>query len=285
MKGAVITGAASGIGLALAKQLIDEGYKVLMSDIHKDRLEEEAAALGPNALTYAGDIAHPHEVANLAQKALLALDPIELVFANAGVGTGAPLVDATPDQFDLIFGVNVKGAWLTAQVFIKHWLETGQAGRVCITGSEHSLGFQHAGAGLYTGSKHAILGIADVLNRETPDEISISVLCPGLVATGIADQSHIDGVPKRQGAAAQFGDELMKRGMPPEEVAAKAISGPRAGEFMIVTHAVSRDGAAERWTTIDQAFSTQAPLTDEAEKYRISKVIDEVRAALAKPQI
>ncbi len=284
MRGAVVTGAASGIGLALSKQLIADGYKVLMSDIHAGPLKAEAEALGPNASTFVGDIAQPHEVANLAQKALLGLDQIDLVFANAGVGGATPLVDAPPEQFDLIFGVNVKGAWLTAQVFIKHWLQTGQRGRVCITGSEHSLGFQHTGAGLYTGSKHAIFGIADVLNRETPDTITVSVLCPGLVATGINNQSHIDGTPKQSAAEVAFGNEVMARGMPPQEVAEKAIAGTLCGDFMIVTHAVSKDGADDRIAIIERAFAAQAPPDDGTEKYRVDHVVDQVRAALASRQ-
>ncbi len=277
-KSAVVTGAASGIGLGMAQLLIQDGYKVLLTDINGDALDAAVAELGENASALQGDIADPALIEALAAQAFDTFGSVDLVFANAGVSTGASLLKATPAQFDLIFGVNTKGAWLTAKAFANRWQETGASGRICITGSEHSLGFQHAGVGLYTASKHAILGLGDVLRRELPDTISLSVFCPGIVATNIYDQSHIEGVAEIPASAKAYGAAIMARGMSPQSVARKAIDGTLRGDFLILTHAVARDGAQERWQAIDTAFATQAPPDDTTEQYRTAKIVADVRA-------
>lgn len=276
---AVVTGASSGIGLALSERLLKDGYRVMMMDIHAERLAAVAEKLGAKAATFSGDIADPAICRALADFAYDTFGSVDLVFANAGLGINAPLVDATPEQFDTTFGVNTKGAWLTAQAFVRRWLDADESGRICITGSEHSIGFQHAGNGLYTASKHAVLGLADVLRHELPDTISVSVLCPGLVATNIFDAAHVPGVPQRSERTLAFSKAVMDRGMAPEEVARHTIAMTLKGEFLIFTHAVARAAAEQRWREIDQAFAEQAPPSDDDEKYDVNKVVAEVRRA------
>lgn len=221
------------------------------------------------------DLASPHNVANLAQQALFRFETVDLVFANAGIGAPGGLTKASPELFDAVFNINVKSQWLTAQVFARHWIDTEQAGRICLTASEHSLGYQHAGAGLYTASKHAILGLADVWRHELPDSISISVLCPGIVKTGFFDQSHVDGAPKPRPEARAFSEQVMAHGMSPIDVAEATIDGTLDGEFLIVTHRVARQAALARWQDIDAAYSRQVP-NDDAADYGVSSIIAKV---------
>ena len=101
MAAAVVTGAASGIGRAIATALIAEGWHVLLTDIHTERLQKTVADLGDNAIGLQGDIAAPDMAKTLADKAFSAFGAVDMVFANAGLGINAPLLDATPDQFDL----------------------------------------------------------------------------------------------------------------------------------------------------------------------------------------
>lgn len=280
MKGAaIVTGAASGIGRAIAAQLIGEGYNVLITDIHAKRLHKTATTLGSNALALVGDIADPAFTTALANAAFEAFGQVDMVFANAGLGINAPLLDATPDQFDLTFGVNTKGAWLTVQAVARRWVADGTSGKICITGSEHSLGFQHAGNGLYTASKHAVLGLADVLRHELPDTISISLLCPGLVDTGIYDASHIPGAPDLPAHSKAFGAAVMAEGMPPSEVASRAIAGTRRGDFLIVTHAASSPPTVRRAQEVADAFATQAPAGSDDADYDVISVMKRVRSA------
>lgn len=275
---AIVTGASSGIGLALAQALVADGYRVMMADIHEARLKQAAAPLGSAVEILAGDIADPSITTSLAEQAFACFGTVDLVFANAGIGMNAPLLKARPEQFDRVFDINVKGAWLTAQAVAQHWVKTGAKGRICITGSEHSLGYQHAHSGLYTASKHAVLGLADVWRHELPDTISISVLCPGLVATQIYDTRHVPGTRTPSPDALAFGEQMMGRGMAPEQVARQAIDGTLAGEFLIVTHSVSRPGAEQRWQEIERAFDEQAPATGAHDKYDVETIMAELLA-------
>ncbi len=117
---------------------------------------------------------------------------MDLIFANADVITNAPLLETTPEAFDWRFAVNVSGVWAIARAFLPKLIPEGRLGHLMITASEFALGFQSAAAGVYTSTKHAVLGLAESLRAETPDSIGVSVLCPGLVAT-------------LQNAAAQYG--------------------------------------------------------------------------------
>ena len=276
---ALVTGAASGIGRCLATQLVEDGYTVLINDIRVSRLDEVSEELGTRAIPFTGDLAKLETIDALVDKAFDRMKTVDLVFANAGISAAAPLLQATPKQFELNFAVNTRAPWLLAQKFAKRWISRGLGGRICITASEHSLGFQHAGNGLYTGSKQAILGIADVMRHELPENISLSVLCPGLVATGIYDHSHIDGVDAPSEKSRAFMENVMKRGMSPAVVARKAIAGTLNGDFLIVTHAVAKEGAERRWQEIDQAFETQAPRDDTSDRYRVTSVIEAVKKA------
>lgn len=279
MGAAVVTGAASGIGRAIATALIAEGWHVLLTDIHAQRLSDTVARLGERAIGLQGDIAAPEMAQKLADTAYKAFGEIDMVFANAGLGINAPLLEATPDQFDLTFGVNTKAAWLTVQAFAKHWVENGLSGQICITGSEHSLGFQHAGNGLYTASKHAVLGLADVLRHELPETITVSVLCPGLVNTGIYDVRHIPGAPDLPPQSKAFSAAVMARGMDAAEVAKRAIEGTRRGDFLIVTHAASQPPTVRRAQEVADAYAAQAPEGSDAADYDVTSVIKSVQDA------
>ncbi|MEL6830125.1 MAG: SDR family oxidoreductase [Pseudomonadota bacterium] len=274
---AVVTGAASGIGRAIAEGLASRGYQLVLCDVDREGLNELGDALETESSIFVANLASPHNIANLAQQTLFRFGKADLVFANAGVGAPGRLTKASPDLFDTVFDINVKSQWLTGQVFARHWIDQGQAGRICLTASEHSLGFQHAGAGLYTASKHAILGLADVWRHELPDSISLSVLCPGIVKTGFFDQSQVEGAPKPGQEARAVSERVMAHGMSPFEVAEAAIRGTLNGDFLIVTHRVARDGALKRWQDIEAAYEAQVPSDGEDDdKYRVSSIIAKV---------
>ena len=280
-KTAVVTGAASGIGRAIAEGLANRGYQLVICDVDRDGLTELEERLPTEVSTFVANLASPHSVANLAQQALFRFGGADLVFANAGIGAPAGLTKATPDLFDTVFNINVKSQWLTGQVFARHWIEAGESGQICLTASEPSLGFQHAGAGLYTASKHAILGLADVWRHELPDSISLSVLCPGIVKTGFFDQSQVDGAPKPRPEARAVAERVMAHGMSPYEVAEAAIEGTLRGDFLIVTHRVARAGALKRWQDIEAAYDAQVPASeDDASAYRVSDIISKVTSEL-----
>jgi NAD(P)-dependent dehydrogenase (short-subunit alcohol dehydrogenase family) len=270
-KNAVLTGGASGMGLEMARYIVERGGKVMIADMDRDALKLAASELGEAVFTYETDVAREADIEAMADDAFEKLGNVDLVFANAGLQFDAPLLKATAHEFDLQYGANVKGSWMTAKAFANRWIERNEQGRVCFTGSEHSLGFQHAGAGLYTGTKHAILGLADVMRREMPETVGISVFCPGLVNTGFYASREKAGLEEDE-EALRDGEKLMSRGMPASKAAGAAVEGAIMGEWLIVTHAVAREGAKERWDEIEDAFKRQAPPGSDDANYKVTEL-------------
>lgn len=278
-KRAVVTGAASGIGRALAAELIERGASVLLADINEAPLAEAATALGNKASWQVCDIADHAQVEALAATAQERMGGCDLVFANAGVIASGRLTRMTPAEVDWILGVNIRGAWSTAAVFSALMAAQESGGHLVLTGSEHSLGFQHAGAGIYTASKHAVLGLAEVFRAEAPANLKVSVLCPGLVGTALGSGPRPADLPQppRATAASQM---IQARGMTSGEVARRALDGVALGAFYIVTHPHTIRAAETRFHEIEQAFAEQAPWFEGAEKWDVNTVMAEVAAEL-----
>ncbi len=277
---AVITGGASGIGRALADDLVARGAAVMIVDIDGDRARAVAAELGPDVLAAQCDVADHAAVEALADMAERELGPVNMVFANAGVSLSGPLVDARPEAFDWVFGVNVRGAWSTASAFARRMIAADRPGRLCITASEHALGLQHVGAGAYTASKHAVLGLAEVLRAELPPQLKVSVLCPGLVATEIHLSGRHGPMPPADPAQLAIGAALVGRGMNASVVARAAVEGVLRGDFLIVTHPISLLAAEQRAREVAAAFAGQAPWTSGAERFGVNNVLAEVLSAV-----
>ena len=277
---AVVTGGASGIGRAIAEQLVARGCKVLIADIDGKRASDVAASLAHGAIGAHCDVAEHGSVQGLADLAVASFGGIDLVFANAGVSVGGPLLDATPAELDWIFGINVRGVWNTASVFGRKMRDSGTPGQICITASEHALGLQHTGIGLYTASKHAVLGLADVMRSELPANIGISVLCPGLVATELHLSKRHGPIAQDDDATLAFGQAIMDRGMAANEIARAALEGVQRGDFLIVTHPTALAAADRRHEEIAAAFAAQAPWSDEAARYEVNNVIAAVTEGL-----
>lgn len=276
-KRAVITGAASGIGRAIAEDLVARGAQVLMADVDTAALHSAAAPLGSAASVWTCDVADHGQVEALADQASTVMGGCDMVFANAGLLKSGRFTKFTPEDVDRILAVNVRGAWSTAAVFARQMIATGQGGHICFTGSEHALGFQHAGAAIYTASKHALLGLAEVLRAEVPDTVKISILCPGLTATALGSTPGAAASPRAAQAAA-LQAQVQARGMPVAEVARAAIDGALGGTFYIVTHSHAVRAAQARFEEISAAFADQAPMTRNGDRYEVNRVIAEVAA-------
>jgi NAD(P)-dependent dehydrogenase (short-subunit alcohol dehydrogenase family) len=279
-KTAVVTGGASGIGRAIAANVVARGGRVLIADINAEQAAGAARELGPLAAPAVCDVADHAQVLALAKTAERELGAVDLVFANAGVSFSTPLIDATPEAFDWVYGINLRGIWSTVSVFAKSMIAAGRDGRICITASEHAFGLQHSGAGFYTASKHGALGLAEVFRAELPKSISISVLCPGLAATSM----HVSGLRAPGTPAGQAPSEIaaavLGKGMSAEPIGKAAVEGTLRGDFLIVTHAISVKAAQARWKEIESAFATQAPWEPGAERYDVNNVIGQVLAEM-----
>lgn len=274
-----VTGAASGIGRALVEALVARGARVLAADIAREPLAALAAQLGDAVRVAVCDVADPQAVEALAARARAEFGTVDAVFANAGVIANGPLVKSTAAQFDWIFGINARGAWATMTAFARIMLDQPTGGRICVTASEHSLGLQHAGAGLYTATKHAVLGLAEVLRAELPGTIAVSAFCPGLVATGLGDVPPPADLPQPGERQRALGKAVQALGMSPAEAAAAALDGTARGDFLIVTHANSLGAARRRHEEIEAAFAAQIGPDGDADRYDVNRIVAELLQA------
>lgn len=278
-KSTVVTGAGSGIGRAIAVDLAARGARILASDIDEPALAGLAQELGDAVAVQRCDVGDPAAVEALAARAAELFGTVDAVFANAGVIANGPLIKSTAAEFDWIFGINARGAWATMTAFARLMLAQEGGGRICVTASEHSLGLQHAGAGLYTATKQAVLGLAEVLRAELPAKVGVSAFCPGLVATALGDAPRPAGLPAPGERQRALGKAVQAHGMPAAEAARAAIDGTARGDFLIVTHANALAAAQRRNAEIEAAFAAQAPAGDDVQRYDVNRIVAEVLAA------
>ncbi|MGC4998456.1 SDR family NAD(P)-dependent oxidoreductase [Streptomyces sp. DT195] len=256
-----VTGAASGIGAALAEEAAARhAAAVAVIDLDADGARataERIAGRGVKAAAFACDIADIDEVERVATEVTETLGVPGLVCANAGVNPDAtPLLDAEPGSLGWALSVNVVGTWATLRAFGRRMAAAQDPGWLLVTASEHAIGVPFAGNGFYTVSKHAVLGLSDVLRRELPEHIGISVVVPGLVATGLWNSGSLR--PQELGGPTPSQDlprALLARGVEPAAVAALALDGVEAERFLVATHPHVKRYADARKTDLAEAFA------------------------------
>lgn len=283
-KTAVVTGGGSGIGRAIARALAAGGCNVGVADVEREAAERatvEIESEGVVARAYEVDVTSDAGVEALAERSFRDFGSVEILVNNAGVSSKpGPLLDSAASDFDWVFGVNVRGMLSGIRAFGGRFARSGNASWIVNTGSEHCLGVPHLHAGLYTASKHAVLGLSAVLRGELPDHVGVSVLCPGLVDTGIWRSS--ERRPERFGGAAEANPAaaaVMKLGMPPAEVATRVVDAIRDETFYIVSHSHVVEIARRRWEEVAAAFEARAPRRDGDEQYSMERIMAGFAAA------
>lgn len=259
MANVVITGATHGIGRAVAEACIARGDRVLGIDLAGSDI--------------ACDISDPTQVEFATAAAFDELGSVDVVVHAAGVSVSGRAVSATPDDARFVVDVNLLGSMYVAQSFGRRLIAQSSPSRIVFVGSEHSLGVPHLYSAMYTATKHAVLGYADVLRRELPDQVRVSVLCPGLVATDLwrseARRPEAYGGPRNVDPSS---GTLVAQGMAAEEVASRLLAGIAADEFLIVTHDHARRYADERYAAVAGAFERQAPDAGD-DRYALGRLV------------
>jgi NAD(P)-dependent dehydrogenase (short-subunit alcohol dehydrogenase family) len=191
-KVAVITGGATGIGLAAAKLFVSEGAYVFITGRRQKELDEAVKEIGGNVAGVQGDVSKLADLDRL-YAAVRAKARIDIVFANAGVGEFAPLGKITEEHFDKIFSINVRGTLFTVQ---KALPLVNDGGSIILTGSVAGVKGTPA-MGVYGASKAAVRNFVRGWTLELKDRrIRSNVLSPGPIDTPIIDAQPPDIIAK-----------------------------------------------------------------------------------------
>ncbi len=195
-KVAVITGAASGIGLGIARRAAKEGMKVVLADIEKDALiqaEEEFKASGTEVISVLTDVSKAEAIENLAQKTIDAFGEVHLLCNNAGVAAPGPIWECTLKDWNWVMGVNLWGVIHGIRTFIPIMLQQDNDCHIVNTASSAGLVSGDPGNGIYSITKHGVVALSENLRASfggMGSKISVSVLCPGFVNTNIINSER-----------------------------------------------------------------------------------------------
>jgi NAD(P)-dependent dehydrogenase (short-subunit alcohol dehydrogenase family) len=220
-KVAVVTGGSSGIGLATAKRFVEEGAHVVITGRREKELEEAAAFIKNNVTTVVGDVSRLEDLDRLYAVVKEKHGHIDILFANAGAGTVAPLAAATEAHFDQTFDVNVKGMFFTVQKALPLFKDGGSI--ILNSSVSNVLGLPAFSA--YAASKAAVRNFARGWTMELKDrKIRVNSMSPGAIDTpALATTTGLTAEQAEQ-AVAQFTSQIPmgRRGMP-EEIAAVVV--------------------------------------------------------------
>ena len=251
-KVALVTGAASGIGEAIASALAKRGASVLCADRDFDGAQHTVQAIAGNARALSCDLANPDAAAKLVNEAHELCGCIDLIVSNAGIGHRSKVATARYDE-DLarLFEINLFAAPKIAQAYCQQLKETGRRGRLMVTASENSLSVpravRNASLGFYGASKHALLAVMEWLRVEQQDgPLDLHVLMPGAVYTPLIAAK----LPDPDQAPAEL--ELIM----PEECAALALTGMDLGLFYIPTQAHLLEDMQPRLSEVASALKS-----------------------------
>jgi 3-hydroxybutyrate dehydrogenase len=187
-KVALVTGAASGIGRAIAIAYAGAGASVAIADIAHDRAMQVAADIGGRAIGIGMDVTDEAQVEDGFARVERELGPVDILVSNAGVQVISPLVDLSFADWKRMLAIHMDGAFLTSRAAMRQMVASGRGGSVILMGSAHS----HVASKFkapYVAAKHGLLGLARVIAKEgAADGIRSNVLCPGFVRTPLVEK-------------------------------------------------------------------------------------------------
>jgi NAD(P)-dependent dehydrogenase (short-subunit alcohol dehydrogenase family) len=259
-KTAVITGAASGIGLELAKQFGAAGMNLVLADVERpalDRAVTELSEAGYPVLAREIDVREHDQIIDLDRAARDRFGNIHVLCNNAGVGAGGPVAD--PDNLEAwrwTIDINLWGVIYGCKVFLPAMIEHGEQCHIVNTASMAGLGSAPM-MGPYNISKYGVVALSETLSKEMQmmqTAVGVSVLCPAFVATGIAtsDRNMPDDVratlperPASSGMQTQI-EAMVAGGISTEVVGQHVLDAVRNDRFWILTHDEAKVGVTTR---------------------------------------
>jgi NADP-dependent 3-hydroxy acid dehydrogenase YdfG len=266
---AFVTGAASGLGLAMADALAAEGMRIVATDVDGDALAAAAERLEQRnvpVLPLELDVTDRDAFADAGRRAVEHFGGVHVLCNNAGVYRGGSLDAVTYGDWDWVLGVNVGGVVNGLQSILPLIRATGAGGHVVNTASMAGL-VGSSGMGVYNASKFAVVGLSEALRADLAGQgIGVSVLCPGMVRTGILESERTrpaaladaasDGAAEAQLSLMQL---AMQTGIDAGEVGRLVVEGIREERFWLLTHPEMREMVAQRDEELLGAFGEPDP--------------------------
>jgi NAD(P)-dependent dehydrogenase (short-subunit alcohol dehydrogenase family) len=263
---AVITGAGSGIGAAVARACHAAGMTVAVVDVNADRARAVVDELrgGPAATAFSVDVSDAAQVDDLAAQVLDRFGACHLLHNNAGVCPMGRAWEHSAEEWHHVVGINLLGVVHGVNAFVPRMLTQEESSHIVNTASAAALRPVPVSA-LYNATKYGVLGFSESLRQNlAPHGIGVSVLCPGGVATRIAESIRGTVGPPRSddqinALLGEFGclDVAHVTPITPEQVASLVLEGIRNDDAYIVTHPGSRAEVLARSQAIGNAYREQ----------------------------
>ncbi|MCR9277198.1 MAG: SDR family NAD(P)-dependent oxidoreductase [Pseudomonadaceae bacterium] len=255
-KVAVVTGAASGIGLATARRFAESGMHVVLADIEEPALNSAVAALnadGLSAIGVATDVSSWAAIEHLAVETVREFGKVNVVHNNAGVVVSGPIEDLTLDDWEWVLGVDLWSVIYGVKAFLPLIKSAGE-GHIVNTAS--TCGLQStASIAPYNVAKFGVVALTETLRKELDAydaPISASVLCPGAINTRIVESERNRAEDAQHNASPQeqrfreASSAMLAQGMDPDDVANLVLAGIQANDFWILTHPDWHDVVEQR---------------------------------------
>lgn len=249
---ALITGAAQGIGRGIAEALTECNIRCVIADIELDAAHEAALAMGAQAVAL--DVTQPDSWAKAKREATALVGEIDILCNNAGIDLPFSNLSAVSnDAFQRVFDINVKGVFLGVTTFVDDFKARGQ-GYIVNTSSMNGL-LPHAGSGVYSASKFAVLGLSDALRDElAPIGIGVSTLFPGLTRSRMSETKNREIAQQNPAMAEAVAANMME----PVWLGRAVVRAISRNEPYIISHPGYIEALRTRHAALDQAHGEPA---------------------------
>ncbi len=236
----LVSGAASGIGLATAQAFAAAGCRVAITDVAEQALEQARGTIGADCLAVPCDISRPDQVAHLAGKVTETFGALDVLVNNAGIGFLGDFLHTPPAAWERIVGINLLGMVQMTRAFLPGMLAHG--GDAAVVNVASALGFT-AGPCLsaYSATKHAVVGLSESLGMELAGtRVSVSIIAPGIIDTAIVKSPAGLAETIDDGQLAQIQKYYREKGCQPEVVANDIIAAVLRGRRIVPSGPLAR---------------------------------------------